>query len=46
LETDTIEEGIQEVYALATKYKSLELNELQQIINTNYNTVFDFRFKE
>lgn len=42
LETDTIEEGIQEVYALAARYKSLELDELKQIINNNYNTVFDF----
>ncbi|HEY6141813.1 MAG TPA: TatD family hydrolase [Flavobacterium sp.] len=43
LETDTIEEGIQDVYALAVKYKKIELSELQQIINTNYNTVFGFR---
>jgi TatD DNase family protein len=42
LETDTIEEGIQEVYALAAKYKELELTELQKIINKNYKTVFDF----
>lgn len=40
LETDTIEEGIREVYVLAAKYKELELNELQEIINNNYNTVF------
>ncbi|MES2574721.1 MAG: TatD family hydrolase [Bacteroidota bacterium] len=42
LETDTIEEGIQEVYALAAKYKNFELNELEQIINNNYKNVFDF----
>jgi TatD DNase family protein len=42
LETDTIEEGIQEVYALAAKYKGIELSELQEIINKNYTTVFDF----
>ena len=41
LETDTIEEGIQEVYALAAKYKGLELSELQKIVNKNYNAVFD-----
>lgn len=41
LETDAIQEGIQDVYTLAAKYKKLELNELQEIINTNYNTVFD-----
>lgn len=43
LETDTIEEGIREVYALAAKYKELELNELQEIINTNFTRVFDLR---
>jgi TatD DNase family protein len=40
LETDTIEEGIREVYSLAAKYKELELSELQEIVNNNYNTVF------
>jgi TatD DNase family protein len=40
LETDTIEEGIQEVYALAAKYKGLELNELQEIVNKNYSEIF------
>jgi TatD DNase family protein len=43
LETDTIEEGIQEVYTLAAKYKELELSELQKIVNKNYITVFDFK---
>ncbi|WP_304201365.1 TatD family hydrolase [Flavobacterium alvei] len=42
LETDMIEEGIQEVYALATKYKNLKLNELQEIVNGNYKAVFEF----
>ena len=42
LETDTIEEGIREVYDLAAKYKGLELNELQEIVNKNYTTVFEF----
>lgn len=41
LETDMIEEGIQEVYSLASKYKELELSELQEIVNKNYKTVFD-----
>ena len=40
LETDTIEEGIREVYTLAAKYKELELNELQKIINRNFKKVF------
>jgi TatD DNase family protein len=42
LETDMVEEGIQAVYALAAKYKKLELNELQEIVNKNYTTVFEF----
>jgi TatD DNase family protein len=42
LETDMVEEGIQEVYALAVKYKELELSELQEIVNKNYTTVFEF----
>lgn len=42
LETDLIEEGIQDVYALAAKYKDLELIELQEIVTKNYNTVFNF----
>lgn len=41
LETDMVEEGIQEVYALAAKYKELELSELQEIVNKNYTTVFE-----
>jgi TatD DNase family protein len=40
LETDTIEEGILEVYTLAAKYKELELNELQEILTKNYNEIF------
>jgi TatD DNase family protein len=43
LETDTIEEGIRGVYALAAKYKGIELNELEGIIENNYNKVFDLR---
>jgi TatD DNase family protein len=42
LETDMVKEGIQEVYALAAKYKGLELSELQEIVNKNYTTVFEF----
>lgn len=42
LETDTAEEGIQEVYALAAKYKNLNIKELQNIIRTNFNKVFNF----
>lgn len=40
LETDTVEEGIYEVYALAAKYKNLNVKELQFIIENNFQTVF------
>lgn len=40
LETDTIEETIEQVYALAAYYKKIELEKLEQIITTNFNTVF------
>ncbi|MBA4319479.1 MAG: hydrolase TatD [Flavobacterium sp.] len=40
LETDMVEEGIQDVYALASKYKGIELSELQEIVNKNFKAVF------
>lgn len=40
LETDTIDEGIAEVYALAAKYKNIDVVTLQQLIIKNFNTVF------
>lgn len=40
LETDTIEEGIDEVYALAARYKNIDIEELKQIISKNFETVF------
>ena len=40
LETDTIEEGIREVYAIAAKFKNLEKEVLQQQIQKNYTKVF------
>jgi len=43
LETDTIDEGIEEVYALAAKYKNIDIEELKQIIGKNFETVFVFR---
>ncbi|MEN2415935.1 TatD family hydrolase [Flavobacterium mesophilum] len=41
LETDTIEEGIQQVYDLASKYKEMNLKELQEIISSNYRDIFE-----
>nr|WP_199001520.1 TatD family hydrolase [Flavobacterium sp. ASV13] len=43
LETDTIEENIQQVYDVATQYKNITLKELQEIISSNYKDVFDKR---
>ena len=40
LETDTIEEGIADVYELASKYRNIEMAEMKAIINTNFDTVF------
>ncbi|TDW51363.1 TatD DNase family protein [Flavobacterium sp. 270] len=41
LETDTIEETIEQVYDLAGKYKNINLKELEDIISSNYRTVFN-----
>ena len=41
LETDTINEGIVSVYALAAQYKDYNVEELKKIINTNFETVFN-----
>jgi len=40
LETDTIEEGIEEIYTLAAQYKNWSLDELQQQIKSNFAVVF------
>ena len=40
LETDTIEENVQQVYDLAAEYKKLELKELQEIISSNFESIF------
>lgn len=40
LETDTVEETIEEVYALAAKFKNWSMDELQQQIKRNFATVF------
>lgn len=40
LETDTIEENIQQVYDLASEYKNITIKELQEIISSNFNKVF------
>jgi TatD DNase family protein len=45
LETDTIEETIEQVYNLAADYKNINIRELQDIISSNYKTVFDRNLK-
>lgn len=40
LETDTVEEKIQDVYEVASKYKSLEINNLKDIVETNFRSIF------
>ena len=40
LETDTIEETLEEVYALAANYKNITIEELKVLINSNFKTVF------
>ena len=44
LETDTVEEGIKAVYELAAKYKGISVEEIHEIVNTNFNEVFDLKF--
>jgi len=43
LETDTIEENIADVYALAATYKNMQIEHLQQQIKVNFKTVFESR---
>ena len=45
LETDTIEESIEDVYKLAAKYKNCTIEELQGIIKENFNLVFGDKTK-
>ena len=40
LETDTIEESLEEVYTLAANYKNTEIEELKSIIKSNFDKVF------
>jgi TatD DNase family protein len=40
LETDTIDESLEEVYQLAAKYKSIKIEDVIEIVNSNFKTVF------
>jgi len=41
LETDTVEESLEEVYALAAKYKNCEIDEIKAIVSSNFEKVFE-----
>lgn len=41
LETDTMEETIEQVYEMASEYKELNLKELQAVISSNYKSMFE-----
>lgn len=41
LETDTIQENIADVYQLAAKYKNMNIEELQNKIQDNFNLIFN-----
>lgn len=40
LETDTVEESLEEVYALAAKYKNCEMEDIKQFVANNFEKVF------
>ena len=40
LETDTIEETLEEVYALAANYKNISMESMQVLVQENWKTVF------
>ena len=40
LETDTIDETLEDVYELAAKYKNIKMDDLIEIVNANFTTVF------
>ena len=40
LETDTVEEKIEEVYEVASKYKNLEIKDLKNIVEINFRSIF------
>ena len=46
LETDAIKEGIEQLYILAAKYKKLNIEDLQLLVNNTITTVFNWKDKE
>ncbi len=45
LETDTIEETLEDVYELAAKYKNVKMDDLIAIVNSNFTAVFKSNLK-
>jgi len=45
LETDTMEETLEDVYTVAAKYKNIQVEEIIEIINHNFCTVFKSNIK-
>lgn len=43
IETDTVEEALEEVYALAANYKNCEIEEIKEIVASNFEKVFQFK---
>ena len=43
LETDTVEESLEEVYALAANYKNIKMEEMKTIVASNFEKVFQFK---
>lgn len=43
LETDTVEELLEEVYALAADYKNIEIEEIKEIVASNFEKVFQLK---
>lgn len=43
LETDTVEESLDEVYALAANYKNIEIEEVKEIVASNFEKVFQLK---
>ena len=43
LETDTIEETLEEVYELAAQYKGMTLEEMQMQVGENWEKVFKLK---
>ncbi len=46
LETDTVDESLEEVYALAANYKNIEIEEIKSIVKANFENVFRMKMDD